>query len=598
MLRELTIRNFALLEVACLHFGTGLTVLTGETGAGKSIVIDAIGCVLGGRTSAEVVRAGTDRASVEAIFDLDNETAKVVADVLDSLGMSDLLEADNAATPVTSGPVPTTPELVLAREIGRNGRSVARVNGRAVPASTLAQVGAHLIDIHGQHDHLSLLRADAQRDLLDRFGGLTDARRDLADRWRELGALRATRRQMQADEREVARRLDVLGYQVEEIAQANLTDGEDDALMRERARLANAGRLAELGATILGCLAGGQDGEAAARDLVARAARDLDALARVDPDVTPTATTVAEASTLIDDAIHTITAYVESIEFNPARQAEVERRLDQIGTLKYKYGATIADILAFADRARAELDDLATRDARGHALDTRITALEATVGADAAALSDARAAAGDNLAAAIATELRALSLKGAFEAVLTRVPAPDGVPVPNDSVRYRCDDAGIDAVAFHFAPNPGEPSRPVARTASGGELSRILLALKAVLSRVDRTPTLIFDEVDTGVGGRNAQVLGEKLSGLGDRHQVFCVTHLPQVAAYADGHVFLAKRVIDGRTSTEANTLDDGGRIIELAQMLGGTTPATLAQARELSERARHWKRATRADAA
>ena len=360
--------------------------------------------------------------------------------------------------------------------------------------------------------------------------------------------------------------------------------------MRERARLANAGRLAELGATILGCLAGGQDGEAAARDLVARAARDLDALARVDPDVTPTATTVAEASTLIDDAIHTITAYVESIEFNPARQAEVERRLDQIGTLKYKYGATISDILAFADRARAELDDLATRDARGHALDTRITALEATVGADAAALSDARAAAGDHLAAAIATELRALSLKGAFEAVLTRVPAPDGVPVPNDSVRYRCDDAGIDAVAFHFAPNPGEPSRPVARTASGGELSRILLALKAVLSRVDRTPTLIFDEVDTGVGGRNAQVLGEKLSGLGDRHQVFCVTHLPQVAAYADGHVFLAKRVVDGRTSTEANTLDDGGRIIELAQMLGGTTPATLAQARELSERARDRK--------
>ena len=598
MLRELTIRNFALLEVACLHFGTGLTVLTGETGAGKSIVIDAIGCVIGGRTSAEVVRAGTDRASVEAIFDLDNETVKVVADVLDCLGMSDLLEADNATTPVTSGPAPTAPELVLAREIGRNGRSVARVNGRAVPASTLAQVGAHLIDIHGQHDHLSLLRADAQRDLLDRFGGLTDARRDLADRWRELGALRATRRQMQVDEREVARRLDVLGYQVEEIAQANLADGEDDALMRERTRLANAGRLAELGATILGCLAGGHDGEAAARDLVARAARDLVTLARVDPDVTPTATTVAEASTLIDDAIHTITAYVESIEFNPARQAEVEQRLDQIGTLKYKYGATITDILAFADRARAELDDLATRDARGHALDTRITALEATVGADAAALSDARVAAGDCLAAAIATELRALNLKGAFEAVLTRAPDPDGVPLPTDGARYRCGDAGIDTVAFHFAPNPGEPSRPVARTASGGELSRILLALKAVLSRADRTPTLIFDEVDTGVGGRNAQVLGEKLSGLGDRHQVFCVTHLPQVAAYADGHVFLTKHVADGRTSTEANTLDDAGRIIELAQMLGGTTPATLAQARELSERAWNWKRTTRAGVA
>lgn len=589
VLRELTIRNFALLEVACLHFGTGLTVLTGETGAGKSIVIDAIGCVLGGRTSAEVVRAGTDRASVEAIFDLDKDAAETVQVVLDSLGLADLFDSNESSSGA---------DLVLAREVGKNGRSVARVNGRAVPASTLAQVGAHLIDIHGQHDHLSLLRADAQRDLLDRFGGLTDARRALADRWRELGALRATRRQMQADEREVARRLDVLGYQVEEIVQANLADGEDDALLRERARLANAGRLAELGATILGALAGGQDGDAAARDLVARAARDLDALARVDPDVTPTATTIAEASTLIDDAIHTITAYVESIEFNPVRQAEVERRLDQIGTLKYKYGATIADILVYADRARAELEELATRDARGHALDGQIAALEARIGVDAATLSESRAAAGEQLAAAIATELRALSLKGAFEAVLTRTPDPDGVPVPPDGTRWRCDDAGIDTVAFHFAPNPGEPSRPVARTASGGELSRILLALKAVLSRVDRTPTLIFDEVDTGVGGRNAQVLGEKLSGLGDRHQVFCVTHLPQVAAYADGHVFLAKHVTEGRTSTEANALDEAGRVTELAQMLGGTTPATLAQARELVDRATTWKRMTRAPAA
>ncbi|NCA15281.1 MAG: DNA repair protein RecN, partial [Proteobacteria bacterium] len=348
-----------------------------------------------------------------------------------------------------------------------------------------------------------------------------------------------------------------------------LTDGEDDALMRERARLANAGRLAELGATILGCLAGGQDGEAAARDLVARAARDLDALARVDPDVTPTATTVAEASTLIDDAIHTITAYVESIEFNPARQAEVERRLDQIGTLKYKYGATISDILAFADRARAELDDLATRDARGHALDTRITALEATVGADAAALSDARAAAGDHLAAAIATELRALSLKGAFEAVLTRVPAPDGVPVPNDSVRYRCDDAGIDAVAFHFAPNPGEPSRPVARTASGGELSRLLLAIKTLLAEKNNTATIIFDEIDANVGGTTATLIGAKLRDLSHHRQVFCITHFAQVAKSADQHIRVSKEEKEGRTVAHIQVLDNKGKSSELLRMMG-----------------------------
>jgi DNA repair protein RecN (Recombination protein N) len=590
VLRELTIRNFALLEVACLHFGTGLTVLTGETGAGKSIVIDAIGCVLGGRTSAEIVRAGTDRAFVEAIFDLDPDTANIVRTALDGLGIADLLEANDE-----SG---VGMQLVLAREIAKTGRSVARINGRAVPASSLAQIGDHLIDIHGQHDHLSLLRADAQRDLLDRFGGHDRARRSLADQWRDLSTLRATRRQMQTDEREVARRLDMLGFQVEEITQANLIHGEDDALLRERARLANAGRLAELGATILGFLGGGEDGDLAARDLVARAARDLDALTRVDPDVAPTATSIAEASTLIDDAIHTITAYVDSIEFNPARQAEVERRLDQIGTLKYKYGATIVDILAYADRARAELEELATRDARGHALDSQIAVLEASIGSNAAALSQARVAVADRLAADIASELRALSLKGAFEALLTRAPDPDGVPTPPDGARWRCDETGIDSVAFHFAPNPGEPSRPVARTASGGELSRILLALKAVLSRVDRTPTLIFDEIDTGVGGRNAQVLGEKLSGLGDRHQVFCVTHLPQVAAYADGHIFLAKHVTDGRTSTEANALDGEGRVTELAQMLGGTSQITLVQARELIDRATTWKRMTRVPAA
>ena len=595
MLRELTIRNFALLEIAHLHFGTGLTVLTGETGAGKSIVIDAIGCVLGGRTSAEVVRAGADRATVEAIFDLDVETADAVRTTLDGLGMADLIDGDEGGDTSEGGGGRGAAALALSREIGRNGRSVARLNGRAVPASTLAQVGAHLIDIHGQHDHLSLLRADAQRDLLDRFGVLVDARRALADRWRALGAASRARRAMRADAREVARRIEMLGYQVEEIVQADLTEGEDEALQRERVRLANAGRLAELGGAVLGRLAAGSDdGATPARDLVALAARDLDALARVDPDLAATATSVAEAATLLDDAIRTMADYVDAIEFNPARQAEVERRLDLLAALKHKYGATVADVLAYEERARAELEDLATRDARGQALDAQVDALTVAVGAEAEALSTARTAAGDQLADAIAVELRALSLKGAFEAVLTRTPDPDGVPASPDGARWRCDETGIDTVAFHFAPNPGEPSRPVARTASGGELSRILLALKAVLSRVDRTPTLIFDEVDTGVGGRNAQVLGEKLAGLGDRHQVFCVTHLPQVAAYGDGHVFLAKHVSDGRTTTEVSHLDPHGRVTELAQMLGGATTATLAQARELLDRAGAWKRAAR----
>ncbi|NBQ32515.1 MAG: DNA repair protein RecN [Proteobacteria bacterium] len=604
MLQELTIRNFALLEYAQLRFGPGLTVLTGETGAGKSIIIDAIGCVLGGRASSDVVRAGTERAIVEAIFDLDAETSTAVRAILEDLGLADVLgevsdTSDGAATGqgqrdgVDSILNVHTTDLILHREIGRNGRSIARLNGRTIPAGTLAQVGAALIDIHGQHDHLSLLRAEAQRDLLDRYGGLLDQRASVTRQVRDLTNLRATRRALQQDEREVARRLDMLGYQVDEIARAELRSGEDEALSRERTRLASAGRLMELGQAVLARLTGDSESNGAT-DLAARASRDLESLVRIDPDLAPTATTLAEAEAFLDDVTQTIRTYVDQIEFNPERQSEVEQRLELITSLQKKYGPTIEEILGYSERAEAEIADLVTRDARSQALENEIASLETELGRDADALSVARHGAGVRLAAAIGTELRALSLKGAFETVLSRTPDDSGVPVGPDETRMRCDQGGIDTVAFHFAPNPGEPSKPVARTASGGELSRILLALKAVLSQVDHTPTLIFDEVDTGVGGRNAQVLGEKLAGLGTRHQVFCITHLPQVAAYGDGHYFLAKHVAEGRTSTEATPLDLQGRAHELAQMLGGATPTTLAQATELLTRAEAWKQTDR----
>ena len=603
MLQELTIRNFALLEYAQLRFGPGLTVLTGETGAGKSIIIDAIGCVLGGRASSDVVRAGTERATVEAVFDMDAVTSIAVRTILEDLGLADILgevthgsegpvEQDQRGGPGSALNVHAT-DLILHREIGRNGRSIARLNGRTIPAGTLAQVGAALIDIHGQHDHLSLLRAEAQRDLLDRYGGLLEQRASVTRQVRELTNLRATRRALQQDEREVTRRLDMLGYQVDEIARAELHPGEDETLSRERTRLASAGRLMELGQAVLARLTGDSDSNGAS-DLTALASRDLESLVRIDPDVAPTATTLAEAEAFLDDVTQTIRTYVDQIEFNPERQSEVEQRLELITNLQKKYGPTIEEILAYSERAEAELADLVTRDARSQALDEEIASLETELGRDADALSVARHGAGVRLAAAIGTELRALSLKGDFETVLSLTPDDTGVPVGTEATRMRCDQGGIDTVAFHFAPNPGEPSKPVARTASGGELSRILLALKAVLSQVDHTPTLIFDEVDTGVGGRNAQVLGEKLAGLGTRHQVFCITHLPQVAAYGDGHYFLAKHVADGRTSTEATPLDLQGRAHELAQMLGGATPTTLAQATELLTRAEAWKQTDR----
>jgi DNA repair protein RecN (Recombination protein N) len=575
MLQELTIRNFALLEEVHLTFGPGLNVLTGETGAGKSIIIDAIGTVLGGRTTNDVVRTGTDRATVEAIFELTGDGAPRES-LRASLDDAGLLDDDSAD------------QLILAREVRRDGRSVARINGRAVPASVLAQIGAGLIDIHGQHEHLSLLRPEAQRDLLDHFGGLVPQRSALAASVHELRAVRAQLRAIQQDEREVARRIDLLSFQVEEIQNAKLSPGEDDALEQERNLLVNAERLAELASTIYERLAGGGGDEPAALDLLGGAARDLAHLTRIDPQMAAQEQLLVEASAQVEELARAFRAYREGIEFSPERLEEVNERLDQIRTLQRKYGETIEDVLAFGARVAAELDALVNREARTAELEDRAGRLEHEIGKAAGALSAARAAAGERLASAVGEELRALSLGGEFLVSLMRELDAGGVPV--DGERLRFDESGVDIVEFRFAPNPGEPAKPVARTASGGELSRILLALKAVLSAADRTPTLIFDEVDTGIGGRSGGILGEKLAHLARRHQVLCVTHLPQIAAYGDSHFYISKHVRDGRTLTTVSPLDQEARAHELAQMLGGLTAHTLEQGRALQASAANWK--------
>jgi DNA repair protein RecN (Recombination protein N) len=465
---------------------------------------------------------------------------------------------------------------------------VARVNGRAVPVSTLAQLGALLVDIHGQHEHLSLLRSEAQRDLLDRFGGLLPQRQAVAGLVRELRAVRAELRSLQQDEREAARRIDLLSFQVEEIQGAKLQPGEEDTLQRERTLLANAARLAELSAGVHAELIGGAGDEPSALDLLGRAERDLAQLTRIDPQLEPLGELLAEVIAQVEELGRTMRAYSEAIEFAPERLQEVEDRLELLHNLQRKYGATIEEVLHFGERAAAELDQLVNREARTAALEARIGTLEAEVAAAALDLSRARAGAGERLAAAVAGELSALNLRGAFEVALQRRPDPDGVPI--DGQRVACDESGLDEVEFRFAPNVGEPSKPVARTASGGELSRVLLALKTVLSAADRTPTLIFDEIDTGVGGRSGQVLGQKLAQVAADHQVLCVTHLPQIAAFGDTHFYISKVEREGRTITTVMPLDAEGRSHELAQMLGGVTPATLTQAGHLLQDAGAWK--------
>ncbi|MBI3972129.1 MAG: DNA repair protein RecN [Chloroflexi bacterium] len=580
MLQELTIRNVALLEEVRVAFEPGFNVLTGETGAGKSIVIDAIGTVLGGRASTDVIRTGTERASVEAIFSLDGDDAETpLRLLLEELGLlDDVSDVDGT--------------LILTREVNRVGRSVARINGRAVPVSTLAQVGAHLVDIHGQHEHLSLLRHGAQRELLDRFGGLMEARNAVADLVRGLRATRAELRSLQQDEREVARRIDLLSFQVEEIQQARLTPGEDERLAHERTRLANAVRLAELATAIYEVLSGGDGEQSSALDLLGSAARHLAQLTRIDAEMADHEQALIEATAHVEELGHTFRAYREAIEFAPERLEQVNERLDLIHTLQRKYGDTIEDVLAFGEPAAEELDALVNRGVRTEALERRVAELEHEISRAAGALSAQRAAAGERLARAVGAELRALGLGGRFEVALIQEPDAEGVPL--DGRRLRFDESGVDTVEFRFGPNPGEPAKPVARTASGGELSRILLALKAVLSIADRTPTLIFDEVDTGIGGRNGQVVGEKLAQIAQQHQVLCVTHLPQVAAYGDSHFFIAKHVRDGRTATSVVPLDAAAAAHELAQMLGGTTASTLDQAHQLKQRACEWKQSRR----
>ncbi|HEU5318144.1 MAG TPA: DNA repair protein RecN [Chloroflexota bacterium] len=574
MLLELSVRNFALLEEVSLAFADGLNVLTGETGAGKSIIIDAIGTVLGGRASSEVVRTGADRAAIEATFRVPEAGADALRELLQQAGVE--ARAGNE-------------RVTLAREVARTGRSVARINGHAVPVSTLSQVGGALVDIHGQHEHLSLLRAGAQRDLLDRNGGLTEQRAQVARLVRELRQVRADLRAMQQDEREIARRVDLLSFQIEEIQNAKVQPGEEVSLGQERTRLANAGRLAELAGAVHEALAGGGASDAApATDLLAMAARSLGTLLKIDDSLADQERLLAEAAAQVEEVAHAVRAYQESIEFNPERLSQVEERADVLSTLRRKYGETLEDVLAFAERAGAELEGLVNREQRTAELEARATALELQIARAAGALSAARAKAGERLAAAVAEEMASLTLKGEFRVAVEQEESSDGIPV--EGARLRFDDTGFDTVDFRFAANPGEPARSVARTASGGELSRILLALKVVLTGADRTPTLIFDEVDAGIGGRNGHVVGQKLAAIARQHQVLCVTHLPQIAAFGDAHYFISKHVTAGRTATRVTPLDVEGRTRELAQMLGAVSDATIQQANEMASGAARWK--------
>ena len=508
MLTELRIRDLAIIDRLDLTFGPGFNVLTGETGAGKSIIIYAVNLLLGDRASAEIVRGGADRTEVEGAFQLSPAGIERLAPTLAEHG----LEGDAADL------------LVLAREVRAGGRSVARVNGRAVTTALLGEIGGRLVDVHGQGEHLSLLHEREHVGLLDRYAGLDGQAGEVAGLARGLRQVRRDLDALRQDERERARRIDLLAYQVEEIRAVRLKAGEEPELEAERRRLANAEQLALLSAEALAALQESDGERLAALDALGAAEQALGRLARIDPTAAALAEKVGEALAVADDLARELGRYRDAIEFNPKRLEQVEDRLALIHGLQRKYGDTVAEVLTYADRAAAELETITHAGERIAELEDEELRLLTEIGRLGAALSAARRAAGERIARAIETELADLQMARARFAVQIAWTADttgalvadgDARRTGESAGRYAFASHGLDAVSFLVSANPGEPLRPLAKVASGGETSRLMLALKTVLGRADETPTLIFDEIDQGIGGRVGGTVGRKLWGGG-----------------------------------------------------------------------------------
>lgn len=549
MLTQLSINNFAIIETLELDLRPGFTVLTGETGAGKSIIIDAVELLLGGRADATMLRKGADLTLVEGVFEVEpNDLTEVGA----------LLEGEQL--------VDDPRVIVLAREIRREGRNLCRINGRVVSLALLRTVGEWLVDVHGQSEHLSLLRVNEHLALLDRF-----AHSDLheySEAYRRISTVRTERDELENAEREFARREDLLRYQIDEIEASQIAPGEVPELEAERDRLANAEKLAGLALNARGALEDtGGDGVSAERKLT-EATAALMSLAEVDPAMTSTSQRSQALAEEISQLATELRDYLEQVQPDPIRLDEVEARLGLIHDLRRKYGDDVETILQYATQASEELESIVHAEERLEALKAEEAELLTRLAALGAALSRVRRNAADQLSSEIVDHLAELSMEGAqFAVEIEWKNDPNGVLIEGERVAF--GPQGLDQVEFLVAPNPGEGLKPLAKVASGGETSRLMLGLKSVLANADRRSTLIFDEIDQGIGGRIGTVVGSKLKGLAQDHQVLCVTHLPQLAAHADWHYQVEKYVADGRTLARVSPLEREARLSELAEMLG-----------------------------
>ena len=574
MLSELRIENFAIIDRLEFNLAPGLIVFTGETGAGKSIIVDAVEMVLGGRAETTMIRTGADHATIEAIFQISETSQQPVRDIL---VREELLEEDES--------------LTLGREIRRNGRNIARINGRIVSTSLLNEIGAYLVDVHGQSEHLSLLHVRQHLNLLDNFANVEVPLSKYTNTYRRLQAIRHELVDLRKSESEAARRTDILKYQIDEIESARLRPGEEEELKEERNRLANAEGLAELLQEALLALDEGTPDSPSVSDLLGQVVHSMAALGRLDPSQS----TLAEQSQLLFENIadlgRNLRTYHESLEFNPKRLDQVDERLDLIHTLERKYGSSIPDVLEFAQNAGRELETITHVGERIKELEGEEDQHMAQLSLQGQELSKKRHAAAQKMCKLVETELSDLNMSGAsFDVQFQQRPDPQGVLL-EDGQRVAFGVHGLEHVEFLVAPNPGEGLKPLVKIASGGETSRLMLALKNVLTRADQIPTLIFDEIDQGIGGRVGMVVGQKLRNLTLQHQVFCITHLPQLAAYGEQHFRVEKQIVEGRTHTVVHAVQGEERLLELAQMMGEVSSGTRQSAKELLQAVNSYKK-------
>ncbi|MBI4761998.1 MAG: DNA repair protein RecN [Chloroflexota bacterium] len=570
MLTELHIQNFAIIDKLDLRFGPGLIILTGETGAGKSIILDAVVMLIGGKADTTYVRTDSDAALVEGVFHLKGPEREAVHEILKREELMD--DPDY---------------VILSREIRKEGRSVARVNGRTAAASLLKEIGALVVDIHGQAEHLSLLDPRAHLGLLDRYADIARLLSDYRQTYHALLNLRRELSELRKAQADSERRIEMLTYQAEEIESARLKAGEDEELRRERDRLANAESLAQNAQEALAILDEGSPEMPAASDLIGQAAQALGALAKLDPAQSELANQAEVLLDTISEIVHSLRNYLDEIEFNPKRLEEVEERLDLLHSLKRKYGGSIPAVIAYGQDARKQLETITGAAERIEALELQEAKLLETLAKQGSLLSEKRKSAAEAMSKGIEAELNDLRMSAAkFRVDFQTKPDPNGIPLGNGD-RVAFDQNGFDKVEFLIAPNPGEGLKPLVKIASGGETSRLMLGLKNVLARADEVPSLIFDEIDQGIGGRVGMTVGQKLWNLSRLHQVFCVTHLPQLAVFGDEHYHVQKLVQGSRTITRVERLDGEARLLELSQMLGEVGEGTLRSAHELMQVAR-----------